>query len=110
MSDVARPRLSQAAGLQALAAAGARRLGGVAIGAGLGTVVWLVIMQDGFQRGFFGRRWSGQDFASLLGDLFGGQTGNIRQRGFYATLVIAAVVLVLYGLAVDLLKSRLPQR
>jgi hypothetical protein len=108
MSDTAKPRLSQAAGLKALAADGARRLSGVAIGAGLGTVLWLVIMQDGFQRGFFGRRWSGQDFASALGDLFGGQSGNIRQRGFYATLVIAAAVLVLFGLVTDALKSRLP--
>src|SRR5437879_6807132 len=95
MSDVASPRLSQTCALPILAAAGARRLAGVAIGAGLGTVAWLVIMQDGYQRGFFGRRWSGQDFASALGDLFGGQTGNIRQRGFYATLIIAAVVLQL---------------
>src|SRR3954449_13266589 len=110
MSDVARPRLSQAAALQALAAAGARRLAGVAIGAGLGTVGWLIVMQDGYQRGFFGRRWSGQDFASALGDLVGGSEGNVRQRGFYATLVIAAVVLVLYGVVADALRSRLPQR
>jgi hypothetical protein len=110
MSDVARPRLSQAGGLRALAAAGARRLAGVAIGAGLGAVVWLIVMQDGYQRSFFGRRWSDQDFASALGKLLGGTEGNIRQRGFYLTLVIAAVVLIAYGIVVDALGSRLPQR
>ena len=107
MSDVARPRLSQAAGLKALAVTGARRLAGVAIGAGLGTVVWLIVMQDGFQRGFFGRRWSGQDFASAMGDLFGGQTGNVRQRGFYATLVVGAVVVAIFACVEQPLRSRL---
>src|SRR5438045_2390625 len=110
MSDVATPRLSQAAGLQSLAAAVARRIAAVAIGAGLGTVLWLVILQDGFQRGFFGRTWSGQDFAGALGDLFGGQTGNVRQRGFYATLVFAALVIVVFGLVTEGLRSRMPQR
>ena len=109
MSDVA-TRLSQAAGLQSLAAAVARRIAAVAIGAGLSTVLWLVIMQDGFQRGFFGRTWSGQDFAGALGDLFGGQTGNVRQRGFYATLVFAALVVVLFGLVTGGLRSRMPTR
>ena len=110
MSDVATPRLSQAESLKALAADGARRLGGVVIGAGLGTVLWLVIMQDGFQRGFFGRTWSGQDFASAMGDLFGGQTGNIRQRGFYATLVVAGIVVALFGVALKLFRSWIPER
>jgi hypothetical protein len=110
MSEVATQRLSQAESLKALAASGARRLGGVAVGAGLGTVLWLVIMQDGFQRGFFGRTWSGQDFASAMGDLFGGQSGNIKQRGFYATLVVAGVVVALFGVVLHVLRSRLPER
>ncbi|MDX6645683.1 MAG: hypothetical protein QOK40_1410 [Miltoncostaeaceae bacterium] len=110
MSDVARPRLSQAAGLPALAAAAARSLGGVVIGGGLGAAAWLVVMQDGYQRGFFGRRWSDQDFASALGKLAGASQGIIRQRGFYVTLVVVAAVMVLYGVVAHVLASRLPQR
>ena len=110
MSGVASSRLSQAESLKALAADGARRLGGVVFGAGLGTVLWLVIMQDGFQRGFFGRTWSGQDFASAMGDLFGGQNGNVRQRGFYATLVVAGIVVALFAVVLRALRSRIPER
>jgi hypothetical protein len=110
MSDVAEARLSQGAALKALAVSVGRRLAAVVVGGGLGTVLWLVIMQDGFQRSFFGRRWSHQDFASALGDLFGGQGGNIRERGFYVTLVVAAVVMVLVGLAAEALGPRLPER
>jgi hypothetical protein len=106
MSEMGAARLSRAQGLPALAGAAARRLLGVAIGGGLGAVAWLIVMQDGFQRGFFGRRWSDQDFASAMGKLFGaGEDANIRQRGFYVTLAIAAVVVALYGLA-----ARLPWR
>jgi hypothetical protein len=104
MSEVEAPRLSQAEGLQALAGAAARHLTAAVLAGGLGTIAWLIVMQDGYQRGFFGRRWSDQDFASALGKLLGGG-GNIRQRGFYATLVIAVVLVGAYGFA-----ARLPGR
>jgi hypothetical protein len=106
MSEAGAARLSRAQGLPALAGAATRRLLGVAVGGGLGAVAWLIIMQDGFQRGFFGRRWSDQNFASAMGKLFGaGEADNIRQRGFYVTLVFAALVIALYGLV-----ARLPWR
>jgi hypothetical protein len=104
MSDVGAAPLSQAAGLQARTADLARRLAGIVIGGGLGAILWLVVMQDGFQRDFFGRRWSDHDFARALGKLAGGAEGSFRQRGFYATVVIAAVLVAVYGLVA----SRLP--
>jgi hypothetical protein len=96
MSDVGTAPLSQAA-----AASLARRLGGIVIGAGLGAILWLVVMQDGYQRDFFGRRWSEQDFARALGKLAGGAEGSFRQRGFYVTVAIAAVLVAVYALVAN---------
>jgi len=79
-----------------------RHVGGVLVGGLLGGILWLVIMQEGPERG-----WSEHDYNQMIGQLLVDRSGDVEHAGLWATLVAGVALATVYAVAFDRLSRRL---
>lgn len=81
-----------------------RRIGGVLLGGIVGALGWLVVLQEGPQRG-----WSDHDYNETMGQAFVDRADDVARAGLWATLVAGVALAGIYALVVEpLLGGRRP--
>lgn len=81
---------------------GLRRAAAVGLAGALGGIAWLVVMQEGHERG-----WTEHDFNQMLGQLFVDRSADVARAGLWGTLALGAAVALVYGLVIEpLVRSR----
>lgn len=70
----------------------ARHVLGVVVGGVLGTLLWLIVMQESVGKGY-----TDHNFNRAMGELFVDPEGKVARAGFRATVVIGIVLAAAYA-------------
>lgn len=73
-----------------------RHVAGVVVGGAIGGIVWLIVLQEGPERG-----WSDHDYNQIMGQVFVGREDDVARAGFYGTLLAGIALAAIYALVIE---------
>jgi hypothetical protein len=73
-----------------------RHIAGVVFGGAIGGIVWLVVLQEGPERG-----WSDHNYNQVMGQVFVGREDDVARAGFYGTIAVGIALAAVYALVFE---------
>ena len=78
------------------------RVSGVLVGGAIGAILWLIVMQEGPERG-----WTDYDYNEMAGQMVVPRQEDVAKAGLWTTLLLGIVLACLYPLVFRPLRRRL---